>query len=79
MATYEFDFYLVSPYSAGFVASVGASFVYTGPATAEGTMTLTDTEAGGDGTVLDDNVANDQELAVATLLVRQHEGSDRVG
>lgn len=67
MATYEFDFYLVSPYSAGFVASVGASFVYTGPATAEGTMTLTDTEAGGEGMVLDDNVANDQELAVATL------------
>lgn len=68
MATYDFNFYLVSPYNAGFVASTGSTFTYTGPSDAEGFMTLTDNEPGGEGTVLDDNVANDQELAIGDFV-----------
>lgn len=67
MAEYTFNIFLASPFNSGFVTTEGATFVYSGPATADGTAVITDNETGNDGLTLDDNVRGSQETATATV------------
>jgi len=54
MAVYEVKFYNIDP-GALLPTSTGGSFAWSGPATAEGTATITDNEFGIEGLTLDDD------------------------
>ncbi|MGC9370724.1 MAG: hypothetical protein ACP5DX_14390 [Paracoccaceae bacterium] len=54
MAVYEVKFYDIDP-SALVPIWTGGSFVWSGPATAEGAATITDNESGIEGLTLDDD------------------------
>jgi len=56
MPTYEVNFYDLDPFGT-IPRSTGATFVWSGPATADGTAVITDNETGIEGLTLDDDNA----------------------
>ncbi len=69
MATYELTFYDGHPRNDnGFTTGISSTFTYTGPATQDGTTTITDNESGIEGQTLDDDSAGG-ETATATVTI----------
>ncbi|MFK7938491.1 MAG: Hint domain-containing protein [Roseovarius sp.] len=68
MPTFDVNFYDGSPTTNGFAETAPTTFTYTGPATATGTATITDNEAGIEGQTLDDDGAG-LETATADVSI----------